>query len=182
MWLVPLTQTTKTTIPLQQKLYQTEKINNVHQTTTKQDLITYLHQCLFSPTKATLIKAIHNYQLLGFPGLTAEVVQRFLPVSTVTIKVHMHRTPKNVRSTRPSINHKPSIHLKKDEDTNPPQDTQAPCEMFCFAALADAVEGTIYTYLTGRFPVRSYKGHQYLFLPTSMMLMLYWLDPSDPEK
>jgi hypothetical protein len=85
LWLVPLTQTTNTTIPLQKKLYQPEQINNVHQTTTKQDFFTYLHQCLFSPTKATLIKAIHNDQLLGFLGLTAEAVQRFLPVSTATI-------------------------------------------------------------------------------------------------
>jgi hypothetical protein len=43
--------------------------------------------------------------------------------------------------------------MEKDEYTNPPQDTQAPCEMFCFSALADTVEGTIYTELTGRFPV-----------------------------
>lgn len=36
--------------------------------------------------------------------------------------------------------------------------------MFCFAALADAHAGTMYTDLTGAFPVRSYKNMQYIFV------------------
>jgi hypothetical protein len=30
-------------------------------------------------------------------------------------------------------------------------------DMFCFAALADAIKGTMYTDITGAFPVRSFK-------------------------
>jgi hypothetical protein len=37
-------------------------------------------------------------------------------------------------------------------------------DMFCFAALTDANEGTMYTDLTGKFPVRSYKNNQYVFV------------------
>jgi hypothetical protein len=37
-------------------------------------------------------------------------------------------------------------------------------DMFCFAALADATSGTIYTDLTGAFPVRSFKNMQYIFV------------------
>ena len=37
-------------------------------------------------------------------------------------------------------------------------------EMFVFAALADANADTIYTNLTGSFPVRSYLGMQHLFI------------------
>jgi hypothetical protein len=36
--------------------------------------------------------------------------------------------------------------------------------MFCFAALADANTGTMYTDLTGAFPVRSFKNMQYIFV------------------
>ncbi len=36
--------------------------------------------------------------------------------------------------------------------------------MFCFAALADLHRGTIYTDLTGAFPVRSFKNLQYIFV------------------
>ncbi len=37
-------------------------------------------------------------------------------------------------------------------------------DMFCFAALADATSGTMYTDLTGAFPVRSFKNMQYIFV------------------
>ena len=36
--------------------------------------------------------------------------------------------------------------------------------MFCFAALVDANEGVIYSDQTGRFPVMSHEGMQYLFV------------------
>jgi hypothetical protein len=37
-------------------------------------------------------------------------------------------------------------------------------DMFCFAALADATSGTMYTDLIGAFPVRSFKNMQYIFV------------------
>jgi hypothetical protein len=37
-------------------------------------------------------------------------------------------------------------------------------DMFCFAALADLKMGTMYTDLTGAFPVRSFKNMQYVFV------------------
>ena len=37
-------------------------------------------------------------------------------------------------------------------------------DMFCFAALAAANTGTMYTDLTGAFPIRSFKNMQYIFV------------------
>jgi hypothetical protein len=37
-------------------------------------------------------------------------------------------------------------------------------DMLCFAALADATTGTMYTDLTVAFPVRSFKNMQYIFI------------------
>ncbi len=37
-------------------------------------------------------------------------------------------------------------------------------DMFCFAALANANSRTMYTDLTGSFPVRSFKNMQYIFV------------------
>jgi hypothetical protein len=37
-------------------------------------------------------------------------------------------------------------------------------DMLCFAALADATTGTMYTDLTSGFPVRSFKNMQYIFV------------------
>ncbi len=52
-------------------------------------------------------------------------------------------------------------------DVNSMSSTQEVCslqEMFCFATLADANTGTMYTDLTGAFPVRSFKNMQYIFV------------------
>jgi len=37
-------------------------------------------------------------------------------------------------------------------------------DVFCFAALAKNITGTMYTDITGAFPVRSFKGMQYIFV------------------
>ena len=36
-------------------------------------------------------------------------------------------------------------------------------DVFCFAALANPMTGTMYTNITGAFPVRSFKSMQYMF-------------------
>jgi len=137
---------------------------NVFHTTTKADLAQYFHQCLFSPPTTTLLKAIKNDQLLSFPGLTPELITKHLPESTATWKGHMHRTRKGIRSTRKQDTSTPTdtydVH-----DMNPPEELNATeTDLFCFAVLADTVEGTIYIDLTGRFPVRSYRNNQYTFV------------------
>ena len=53
---------------------------------------------------------------------------------------------------------------KVNDDLEPSEDKNAPCEIFCFAAIADDIKGTVYTDLPGRFPARLYKGNQYIFL------------------
>ncbi len=37
-------------------------------------------------------------------------------------------------------------------------------DVFCFAALANTITGTMYTNITGAFPVRSFKSMQYIFV------------------
>jgi hypothetical protein len=37
-------------------------------------------------------------------------------------------------------------------------------DVFCFAVLANAITGTMYTDITGPFPVRSFKSMQYVFV------------------
>jgi hypothetical protein len=46
----------------------------------------------------------------------------------------------------------------------PPQEICAVQDMLCFAALANAISGTMYTNITGAFPVRSFKSMQYMFV------------------
>ena len=107
LWLVPLRMKEKCEGPT--CTITTQQINNIHHTSNQSELIQYIHQCFFSPTKSTLIKAIKNDQLLGVPGLTVDAVNKHLPTSTATIKGHMHRERKNLRSTCKKQKH---THLK----------------------------------------------------------------------
>ncbi len=47
-------------------------------------------------------------------------------------------------------------HAKVDH-MFPPQETCAMQDVYCFAALANAITGTMYTDITGTFPVHSIK-------------------------
>ena len=86
LWLVPLNMQ-QWDHSKQETQRKTNVINNIHTTTSQKELVTYLHQCFFSPPPSTLIKAIKNDQLLGVPGLTTELVKKYLPESTATAKV-----------------------------------------------------------------------------------------------
>eukprot|EP00804_Cyclotella_cryptica_P023160 CCRYP_000369-RA/>CCRYP_000369-RA protein AED:0.34 eAED:0.37 QI:0/0/0/1/0/0/3/0/451 len=71
----------------------------LHQSTTMEETVKFLHQCLFLPTVDTLCKAIDNGQLIGFPNITSKMVRKYLPESTATTEGHLNRTRKGLRST-----------------------------------------------------------------------------------
>ena len=77
---------------------------NAYQMTSKEEIIRYLHQCLFCPTKSTLLKAIKKNQLATWTGLTTEAIQKYLLESfPATDKGHMKRKRKCNISTRDKI-------------------------------------------------------------------------------
>ena len=67
-------------------------IVNVTSTRNTKELGRCYHQCLCSPPKSTLLRAINNGQVRWFPGLRWELVPKYLPLSTVIDKGHMIRT------------------------------------------------------------------------------------------
>ena len=140
-----------------------ELATNVVETSTKSELAQYIHQTLCSPPKSTLLAAVKNKQLTSIPGLTYELISKHLPPSTATDKCHLSRIRQGIRSTR---NNKQAI-----QDARAEVDAMAPTEeichtqdMFCLAALANMNDGTMYTDLTGQFPVRSYNNMVYIFV------------------
>jgi hypothetical protein len=50
------------------------------------------------------------------------------------------------------------------EDLSPQQEQNEVNHIFCWAALADRIDGTTYTDLTGRFPTMSMENKQYIFV------------------
>lgn len=141
----------------------TQIANKAIATSLRAELSQFLHQLLFSPPVVAIIKAIKNKQLETFPGLTQELLCR-LPPSNATIKGHMYRNRKGLRSTRPPMKTK---HPGIDEgDMNLPECCKATSHsnIICAAALADTIIGTIYMDFPGKFPVRSIRNMQYMFV------------------
>jgi hypothetical protein len=92
------------------------------------------------------------------PGLTAKLVREKLPKSIATVKGHLNRQRKNIRSTQPR-----AIETNANEDSNPPSDSPNQRSHHVFAAVTD-VTGQISTVLTGQFPITSGRGNKYILV------------------
>ena len=57
----------------------------------QKQLVQFLHAAYFSPIKTVFIKAIENGYFIGWPGLTAELVKRFLSVTVTTELGHIRQ-------------------------------------------------------------------------------------------
>ena len=138
---------------------------NLIPTSNKEELVRYYHQCLCSPPKSTMLKALRKGWLKTFPGLTYELVSKYLPDSSATDKGHLIRTRKGARSTRSM--RQAVLDARENVDDMDPTEQICPAledQMFCFAMLADQNEDTVYSDLPGRFPVQSYAGNNYIFV------------------
>ncbi len=167
LWMLPLTEEaahSPTNNKEGQSNHSTAQANHVHHTSTKAEMVQFYHQSLFSPPVVTLLKAVNNEQLDSFPGLIPSLLKH-LPPSTATAKGHMHKNRKGLMSTRSTAQATKDARLDL-ADMNPPQQVCSAQEhnVVCFAALADAIKGTVYTDLPGPFPVRSIRNMQYIFV------------------
>ena len=126
--------------------------NHVYETQSKQDLILFYHAACFSPSKSTFIKAIKNKAFTTWPGLTAELVAKYLPKTEATVKGHMKQTFKGTNSTQPTT-----------PPSEPPPEiiTQRTHQVFMKVT---EFSNKIYTDQTGRFPVTSSRGYKYIMI------------------
>jgi hypothetical protein len=118
---------------------------------TKADLVTFLHATCSSPATSTFLQVIKAGYFTTWPGLTPELVSKYLPKSVASIKGHLDQQHKNVRSTKPKPSSEPSFE-RLDRRTNT-----------VFAHIFEPT-GQIYTDLPGGFPIKSNRGSQYIFV------------------
>ena len=139
---------------------------------TRQNLIWYLHAACFSPVKSTWLKAFKNGNFLGWPGLTESLIKKHLPLSTATIQGHLHKERQNLQSTKKtqrafSQDHNISTETDQetDQDAFPTQTSPQPITHQTLYLLVDRKRLiTAYQDLTGRFPVRSSQGNEYVLI------------------
>ena len=82
--------------------------NNTNECKSKQDLLIYYYNAYFCPTKTIWIKAIKNNLFLNWPGLTINLVIKYITKYFFKAKLHLRQSYKGVRSTKQDpliINH-----------------------------------------------------------------------------
>ena len=65
--------------------------NHVYETKSKQELILFYYAACFSPIKRTFLESIKRNAFAYWPGLTEELVNKYLPRTDATIKGHIRQ-------------------------------------------------------------------------------------------
>ena len=115
-------------------------------------MVQWLHAAAFSPSTSTFIDAIHRNFFATWPGLTTDVVQRYLPQSDATVKGHLDQQRQRKRK-QPISDETPPTAIGTRSHT-------------IYSAIVDpsAPTGRTYNDLTGRFPVQSNRGANYILV------------------
>ena len=132
---------------------------------TKAELAMYYHACLGSPVVSTFINAIKQGYLATWPGLTVNLIKNHLPPSIPTAKGHLRQEYQKLRSTR--HNNSPVIIKQEEQDNKPldlPSEDKGKRVHQCFLTVLTKPEGTSYSDLTGKYPIKSGRGNQYIMV------------------
>jgi ribosomal protein S8 len=62
-------------------------------------LVHYLHKALFSPTKAAMLQAVKDGNLITWPSLTEDAISKHLKLTLATAMGHINQQRQNIRST-----------------------------------------------------------------------------------
>ena len=115
--------------------------------------IQFLHAACFSPCISTWCNAIDNGFFKSWPILTSKRVRQCLEMPpSATIKGHMTQERQNLRSTS-----KMNFAINEKQIEKPSHD--------CFIKIETIDKSELsYSDQTGRFPLRSTRNHQYIFV------------------
>ena len=147
-------------------------------------LVTYFHACCFSPVKSTFKKAITKGFLKTFPGLTPQLVDKYLPPSVATAKGHLNQerqhlqstkvtTPKNlhliddlcVKTQSLKIGNVVIVHNNELDDAFPlPLTPNTKTNVVAYTIINHTDMSAGYFDLTGRFPQKSSRGNEYIIV------------------
>jgi hypothetical protein len=73
---------------------------SAYTSSTKSELLQFVHASAFSPVPSTLISAINKNHFVTWPGLTTKAIRRHLPKSLATAQGHLDRQRQNTRTTK----------------------------------------------------------------------------------
>jgi hypothetical protein len=163
LWNIPLAPKSSPAPPTPPfALHQFNLANSMIRTNkTKGELAAFLHGCAFSPSTSTFIRAIRRGHFSSWPGLSESLIKKHLPKSLATSKGHLRMQQQNLQSTKSPV----ALPLATSLDIDPAQEpqNQATNNVFAFLLPTSDIQKS-YSDQTGRFPIQSSRGYQYVFI------------------
>ena len=124
----------------------------IRKDTNKKFLANYIYKSCFNPPLSTLLKVINNNHFIGWSGIDDTSVKRLLSETMATAKGHLDQEQQHLQTTK---------HTTHDDDAFPPTTPPTIKAYNTFTLLKNT---TAYTDLTGRFPIQSTQGNNYILL------------------
>mgnify|MGYP003333570057 CR=1 FL=1 len=124
----------------------------IRKDTNKKFLAHYIYKSCFSPPLSTLLKAINNNHFIEWLGIDDTSVKRLLSETMATAKGHLDQEQQHLQTTK---------HTTHDDDAFPPT---MPPTIKAYNTFTLLKNTTAYTDLTGRFPIQSTQGNNYILL------------------
>ena len=130
----------------------------------------YHHATCFSPTKHTFATAVADKAFIGWPGLTRELVSKYLPEVEATVVGHIKQEQMHLQSTAENND------TEAQEDFYP---TMEQPNVRTKDVIYKVFEGKDMAFmdLTGRFPKRSRSGNEYILIAYHYDSNVIWADP-----
>ena len=136
----------------------TDVAMNVYELPSTKEVVRFLHAALGFPTKATLLTAIRNGNLVTFPALNVSNVTKHFPESDETQKGHMKQVKQGVRSTK--VIDEDTMHDFKPMPGVKHKDV--------YLRTFDATKKSMYSDQTGKFPIPSSQGNKYIMVAVEL--------------
>ena len=122
---------------------------------------------MFPPIKHTWIQAIKRNHFISWPGLTQDLLQKNLPLSHATVQGHMHKQRQNLHSIKMkgssiSSTLTPEATLQDHFPESSTPNTKN--HQVTYIVIDKDKLNTAYQDLTGRFPIQSTQGNEYVLI------------------
>jgi hypothetical protein len=163
LWNIPLAPKAIPSEPTQTTALATHHSGNgaIQDDGTKQDLATFLHANAYSPTPSTFLRAIQRNHFKSWPGLTGSLVTKHLAKALATSKGHLRMQQKNIQSTKITAD----LPIATSLDVAPSQEPNNASTNVVFATSVTTTNlGKSYSDQTGKFPVQSSRGYNYVMV------------------
>ena len=138
----------------------TNTINNVYELPSIEHAVRNLHGAAVFATKTTWLKAIRSGTFVSWPLINVKHVNKYFPESEETQKGHMRNIHENTQSNTRAAKRK-SNHNSSEAHESPKISETTEEINDIFIKVYDHTH-TMYTDQTGKFPVRSSRGQQYI--------------------